>query len=349
MRKKVLRAILILAALYGLWLAYEVVGFKTYRSSIALDPVESRLEVQGVYHIHTRFSDGRSSLEEIAGHAEAAALDFIVVTDHGNPNFASLAAQGRKGGLLVLSGSELNVNRGHLVALGFKTPAKPLSTRAEEAVAEVRALDGFTVIAHPYSKVKWSWGEDAEYSGIEIINADTMLKDNIFRVLPYLPLLVAKSRLPLIRMLEHPGINLKKWDERNAKSPLYGYFSADAHVYYRAMFSLLHLHLLLDEPLAGDFEKAGNQVFGALRKGKFFNAIDAVAEARGFRFEALAQGRTYHQGDAVRPSEDARLEVRAPFSFAKEIVLHSFPHPQHGAVLERMVEVLTITERRLER
>ncbi len=34
---------------------------------------------------------------------------------------------------------------------------------------------------------------------------------------------------------------------------------------------------------------------------------------------------------------------------AKEIVLHSFPHPQHATVLERMVEVLTITERRLER
>ena len=34
---------------------------------------------------------------------------------------------------------------------------------------------------------------------------------------------------------------------------------------------------------------------------------------------------------------------------AKEIVLHSFPHPQHSTVLERMVEVMTITDRRLER
>jgi hypothetical protein len=34
---------------------------------------------------------------------------------------------------------------------------------------------------------------------------------------------------------------------------------------------------------------------------------------------------------------------------AEEIVLHSFPHPQHGMVLERMVEVLTITDRRFER
>lgn len=34
---------------------------------------------------------------------------------------------------------------------------------------------------------------------------------------------------------------------------------------------------------------------------------------------------------------------------AKEVVLHSFPSPQLGPTLERMVEVLTITERRLER
>jgi hypothetical protein len=34
---------------------------------------------------------------------------------------------------------------------------------------------------------------------------------------------------------------------------------------------------------------------------------------------------------------------------AKEVVLHSFPQPLLGPALERLVEVLTITERRLER
>ena len=34
---------------------------------------------------------------------------------------------------------------------------------------------------------------------------------------------------------------------------------------------------------------------------------------------------------------------------AKEVVLHSFPQPLLGAALERLVEVLTLTERRLER
>jgi hypothetical protein len=34
---------------------------------------------------------------------------------------------------------------------------------------------------------------------------------------------------------------------------------------------------------------------------------------------------------------------------AKEIVLHSYPVPQGGTLLERLVAVLTLTERRLER
>ncbi len=54
--------------------------------------------------------------------------------------------------------------------------------------------------------------------------------------------------------------------------------------------------------------------------------------------------------DYLIAGESSRRKLRYLTALlAKEIVLHSFPHPQHGAVLERMIEVLTITERRLER
>jgi hypothetical protein len=54
--------------------------------------------------------------------------------------------------------------------------------------------------------------------------------------------------------------------------------------------------------------------------------------------------------DYLIASESGRRKLRYLTALlAKEIVLHSFPHPQHATVLERMIEVLTITERRLER
>ena len=76
-----------------------------------------------------------------------------------------------------------------------------------------------------------------------------------------------------------------------------------------------------------------------------------IAAKRGpFRMQAAALGVYLLWGrhrDYLIASESSRRKLRYLTALlAKEIVLHSFPHPQHATVLERMVEVLTITERR---
>jgi hypothetical protein len=54
--------------------------------------------------------------------------------------------------------------------------------------------------------------------------------------------------------------------------------------------------------------------------------------------------------DFTSASETARRKLRYLAALlAKEVVLHSFPGPQLAPALERLIEVLTITERRLER
>ncbi len=319
MKKRILKIVLAVVILYSGWLIFEVASFRTYRNSPAA-PDDAR-EIEGVYHIHSTLSDGHGTVESLAATAAREKLDFLILVDHGNPNFASLESQGFKNGVLVLAGTEISSNRGHLVGMGFRTPKKEFSRRTEDAVSEIQALGGFAIIAHPYSKAKWSWGDSASYSGLEIINADAMFMNNVRHLLPYAPLILIKSRLPLIKMLEHPESNMKKWDFRNAQAPVFGYFSADAHLYYKAIFSLLHLHLLLDEPLSNDFEAASGQVFGALRKGRFFNAIDGAAEARGFRFESSGGGKVWRMGDTIRSGKSVTFAVRAPFSFSREIRL----------------------------
>jgi hypothetical protein len=350
--RKVLRAFIAAGALYAAWLAYSELSFRVYRDSdmtgVSAGPGaggRSRRELQGVYHVHTTFSDGHATVDEVAVRAAREGLDFVVLTDHGNPNYASLRAAGRHRGVLFLSGSELNVNRGHLVALGFRPPpgGGKLPSTAEDAVAAVKALGGFSVIAHPYSKVKWSWGdwgESSDYSGIEIVNADTMFKDNYRRVLAYAPLLLLGSRLPLVKMLEHPASNLKRWDQRGARAAIAGYFSADAHLYYRGIFALLRLHVLVDRPDRSgraDPRAEEDAVWEALRHGRFYNAVEAVADASGFRFEALElmdadpanasrlRRSAYGMGDTIRLGTTApdRIRFRAllPHRFRKEIRL----------------------------
>ena len=73
------------------------------------------------------------------------------------------------------------------------------------------------------------------------------------------------------------------------------------------------------------------------------SAIAAVLEEAGY-------GTFLPHRDFRAASETQRRKLRYLAALlAKEVVLHSFPSPQLSPALERLVEVLTIAERRLER
>ena len=317
-KKKILLFLLALFLLYTVWLSFNVLRFKTYK-----DPAvkASPLEVEGAYHMHTTFSDGTKSLDEIVKLASLASLDFIILTDHGSPNRESYSSQGWKEGVLVLAGSELSVSRGHLVALDFELPSSNFSPYAEQAVHEIAKSGGFSIIAHPYSKTMWSWGEFVGYSGIEIINADTMLRKDLFLSLPFLPALLIKSEYALLKILDSPHRNLRKWDEMSKLYPVYGYFSLDSHRLYRPLFGYLRLHVLLEIPLSEDFKTASKQVYEALRKGRFYNSIHAAAHAHGFRFWGEKEQEVMPMGSTILSNSPVTLHIKAPFPFAREIHL----------------------------
>ena len=232
-----------------------------------------------------------------------------------------MAAAGWKEGVLVLAGSELSVNRGHLVALGFKPPSASFSQNAEQAAYQIKALDGFSIIAHPYSKVSWSWGKSIDYNGLEIINANTMLKYDIIRHIPFAPSLLIRPEYTLLKMLKRPDKNLKKWDELNRIRPTFGFFSVDAHLLYKHLLPLLQLHVLLESPLSEKFEQASRQVFSALRRGRFFNAVDSAANSYGFRYWAQSGQKKVPMGAESSLALPASLHIEAPFPFASEIHL----------------------------
>jgi len=315
-KKWILKVFVFLLALYLIWLAALLLRYRQPQAK----PSEREgppFEIQGVYHIHTTFSDGQKPPDKIAEIASRKPLSFIILTDHGNPNLACVAAQGWKDKVLVLAGSELSVSRGHLVALDFNLPSAPFSQNAEQAAREVEACAGFSVIAHPFSKVRWSWGKTFEFSGLEIIDSDTMIKRNFFSSLLYLPAVLVKPGLYLLKTLERPTQTLRKWDELNAQPPVYGYISADAHLFYSGLFSCFRLHVLLQEPLSHDFETAKAQVFGALRQGRFYNAIEAAGSARGFLFWVERGQAKFPMGSAIPfdPRAQVKLRVKTLFPF----------------------------------
>jgi hypothetical protein len=320
-KKKILLLLLSLVVIYSFWLGFQIVRFKTYNSP-ALE--KTPLEIQGSYHIHTIYSDGRKTPEKIAGLASRSALDFVILTDHGDPNLASVAAAGWKNNVLVLAGSELSVNRGHLVALGFTLPSAPFSQNAEQAANQIKSHGGLSIIAHPYSKVSWSWGKSIGYTGIEIINANTLLKYDLLRSIPYLPSLLVKPDYTLLKMLRRPVKNLKKWDELNHTHPTFGFYSVDAHLLYRSLLPFLQLHVLLQNPLSKDFEQASHQVLSALHHGRFYNAVEYAAQAHGFRFWAKNGQKIIQMGETTVFDQQTTLHVRLEFPFVfKAHLIHN--------------------------
>jgi hypothetical protein len=202
--------------------------------------------------------------------------------------------------------------------VGFDTPSSQISPTAEEAVHQVHGLGGFTVIAHPYSKTQWSWGPRVNYGGVEIISADSMFRKSLPLSLLYFPALLINPKLALLKVLSRPEKNLAKWDSLNSESPIFGYYSADAHLLYSALFSSLHLHIPLSIPLSKDFETAKRQVFNSLRIGNFYNAVEAAAQARGFRFWATQGDRSFPMGSAVKTEPQITLHAAMPIGVELE-------------------------------
>jgi hypothetical protein len=314
-RRVIWLTVLALFVGYLIWIGFQTITFRTYLTGRwALWS-----EIEGVYHVHSRFSDGWASVPEIAAVASQINLDFLILTDHGSPNRKSLASQGWHDGVLVLAGSELSSSRGHLVGLGFEPEQDPIPRDADEAVQEINRRGGLAVIAHPSGKPRWSWGPLEGYHGLEVLNGNTLLRKNFLLSLPYLPALPFKPVLGLIKMTDGINRDLAYWDMLNREHRLYGYFGSDAHLFYRATLSFLHIHIYLGEPFSRDFRTARGQVLQALRHGKFYNAIDAAAQARGFRFWGEKKGRRIPMGRETVFEHPCFLRVKAPFDFAIEI------------------------------
>ena len=93
---------------------------------------------------------------------------------------------------------------------------------------------------------------------------------------------------------------MRRWDDLCRSRRVVAIGGLDAHQFgkrigpfvpvrvmaYHRSFRLIRTHVLCEEPPARELERDRELVFGALREGRCYIAVDSVAPARGFRFEA---------------------------------------------------------------
>jgi hypothetical protein len=287
----------------------------------------------GVLHVHSTYSDGAGTVPEIMHAAAQAGLDFVVLTDHGDPDALGKEGEGYSEGVLLLVGSEIDTEKGHLLALEIPDPVFRFGTDTAEALRDVDGMGGFAIAAHPTSlrpNFAWNGWELPGLSGIELFNFFSgwgrQSASSLGRALVTYPFSPTRA---LAVALEWDPLLIEKWNERLSDRDVAGWVGLDAHGQlslsdglqihwpgYREVFSMARNHLVLDEPLTGDASRDREVIYRALKSGQGYVSFDGIADGSRFRFIAEGASREWPMGSHIPADlvEGLRLvaSVQAP-------------------------------------
>jgi hypothetical protein len=332
LKKKLLRLLGLLFGLYLAWTAFSSLTFRPRTNGLPLPPLYKK----GVFHLHSVFSDGRGTVDEICRAAGVQGLDFVILTDHGRPNRAATAATSRLHGTLLIGASEFSLLAGHMAAAGYGDPDYIFPPEPQEAIDEVGRRQGVTFISHPLDgRIPWRDWSLRGFSGIEVMSLYQLAKKNLLQALFFFPLrYLLNSDYALTSLISYPQGEMDIWDRCNRSGRYYGIYALDSHAKlplgqkhslhfpsYGATFRILTVYVKLESALPAQVPAAAAAVVAALRRGSFFNAIEALAPANGFEhFYLEPDGRRVEMGGAARAA-GGTLVFKLPFAFATDVVV----------------------------
>jgi hypothetical protein len=287
-------------------------------------------EIVGVIHIHSNYSDGTKTIEEIARIGESADLDFLMFSDHMTLKPLRDGLERFYGRTAAIIGYEIEdpKDENHYLAYGLDEEL-PRGLGAADYVANVRKRGGLGIIAHPdeirnaipkYPSYPWTNWDVTEFDAIEIWNHMSAWMELLKRVNMLKMVFTPRRGLrgPTSRVLQ-------KWDELAQKRCVAGVGSADVHAHayrkgpikvtifpYKVQFRSIRTHLLLPEPLSSDIHSAKHQILDAIRRCRVFVSNFRWGDARGFQFYARSDRTIYLPGDCARFSGDIEFIINSP-------------------------------------
>jgi hypothetical protein len=268
-----------------------------------------------VVHLHSTYSDGTGTVRQIARAGRRARADVVLLTDHDSLAARRNGEEGWYGDLLLLAGEEVSPRRqNHYLAFGIDEEIDHSGLDGAGICAAVRAAGGIGFAAHPFSEgskrfkragltrkararralalqgMPFDGLDSPDLHGIELWSFVNDTGESIESVPQMARFLLAPGRA----LTHPPRRNLERWDELCRTRRVVAIGGVDAHQFgkrvgpfvpvrvmaYHRSFRHIRTHVLCDEPPGRD------QVFGALRDGRCYIAVDSVAPAKGFRFEA---------------------------------------------------------------
>ncbi len=292
-------------------------------------------EYVGNIHVHSTYSDGSGTVEDIALAAEKAGLDFVIITDHEKLTGRLEKKNGWHGKTLVLIDTELNRDDHHYLAFNLKEEINTRGLSPQEVIDTVNQAGGFGIIAHPFEKgspiilkgkhYPWSqWGVK-DFLGIEIWNYTSLCRDAATSTLKALWLYYFAHR----SAARYPcRFSIKKWDEFLTQgNKVFAMGGTDAHAVrfrwkglninffpYEYLFKTINTHVLLHEKFSQEGRYDSQLIYQALCRGHYHTSNDGIMPSTGFRFTAENEEKQGISGDHIPLDKETALEVRSPTS-----------------------------------
>ncbi|HLC02028.1 MAG TPA: CehA/McbA family metallohydrolase [Anaerolineales bacterium] len=294
-------------------------------------------EYAGNLHVHTRYSDGYGSHDDVALAGLQAGLDFVVTTDHniwveGIDGYRYLGDRR----LLLLTGEEihdrsLHPQRNHLLVYEARRELSALAHDTQAVLDAVRQAGGLAFLGHPFDpaaprfhrpSLPWTEWDVTGYTGLELWNFMAEFKSR----LPSLPVAIYYAYRPSDIGRGPSAEALARWDQLlGAGKKVFAIGGADAHAFpaqlgplkktlfpYSFLFRAVNTHVLIEEPLTGQVEKDRRLIMQGLQSGQAFVGFDLPCPTRGFRFTAGGDGQSTGMGGVVRSHFGVTLQAHLP-------------------------------------
>lgn len=281
-------------------------------------------EYTGVLHIHTKYSDGTGSIEEIIKTANKMSIDYLILTDHFNMDVSinEPSKLGWQNNTFIMTGYEWNDSdqNNHTLVLNSKRIKKEsgidkfLNSEADEEIK---------IMAHPDEERKipefrsypWTVWDSDKLDAVEIWNFMSHWMENLTnwnKVLIYLfPFLYLKR--PTDKVLNY-------WNyvnqERNFPAVAGSDIHADKGKYFKMLkltifryalgFSVMRTNLHLFDPLNKKNRRiTEKQILYAILQGNSFivNQNGKIYSIKGFRAYLIQNDTYFNIGSTVRLKE----------------------------------------------
>jgi len=241
--------------------------------------------------------------------------------------------------VLRLIGVEVSTDAGHIVGLDLPPTPMRFGRDPVEVFRQIEQLGGFALAAHPDADragFAWSGWPLAGYEGIEVFNSySAYRRQGVLKSLAYLFLSPFWETSWLTWQLDWDPVLLDTWSQALAERKLSIWTGVDAHggidivgeyavpwPSYERLFRTARNYLLLEEPLNGVVRHDRGLIYGALRDGRGYVALDDYADARGFRFWGEASDRRWPMGSDIvfdESSEPVMLRATIPAQLDAEL------------------------------